>query len=354
MIAATSRVLKRNSYLDFLRAWAVVLVVAYHVIQMCPQPLLGLMKFARYGQYGVDLFFVLSGWLIGGLYWNEKARFGNVKIVKFWLRRWLRTIPPYWAALTLSWLAVFIHSRKPFDYGYLAFIQNYYSEIPYFLVSWSLCIEEHFYLFLPLLLALKVQSGKAVSGIFALLVMIAPVSRWMLSLDGLEPVFGFEHTATHLRMEGLLLGFWLAHELVFAPQRWGCLKALAPWIGAVAFGVFIAVQYMDSVWMYRVGLTALSLGLAMLLVALVERKAGRFASSRLVNGVAQASFSIYLVHPLMIHAARGLLGRFSWIPWWGYFPVVFGLIMGAGALFYFCVERTSILLRDGWVPRRIS
>src|SRR5438128_1741237 len=99
---------------------------------MSPVPQPGLMRFAVFGQYGVDLFFVLSGWLIGGIYWKEQARFGDVDLLRFWSRRWLRTIPPYLVALMLSWLAVFAERRETFDWGYLAFIQNYYHMMPFF------------------------------------------------------------------------------------------------------------------------------------------------------------------------------------------------------------------------------
>src|SRR5437867_3597405 len=89
----------RDANLDLLRAAAISMVVTYHVIQMSPVPQPRLMRLAVFGQYGVDLFFVLSGWLIGRLYWKEHARFGDVELVRFWSRRWLRTIRRYLPAL---------------------------------------------------------------------------------------------------------------------------------------------------------------------------------------------------------------------------------------------------------------
>src|SRR5262245_8323631 len=107
---------ERNCQLDLLRATAITMVVAYHVIQMSPEPLPRLMRFAHAGQYGVDLFFVLSGWLIGSLYWREHKKYGEVDLLRFWSRRWLRTIPPYLAALLLAWLAVYVQRREAFDW----------------------------------------------------------------------------------------------------------------------------------------------------------------------------------------------------------------------------------------------
>jgi peptidoglycan/LPS O-acetylase OafA/YrhL len=98
-----------------LRAAAIAMVVLYHLIAMSRTPFPRLMRFATAGKYGVDLFFVLSGWLIGNLHWREHARFGEVALLRFWSQRWLRTIPPYLAALVLSWLAVKLERREPFD-----------------------------------------------------------------------------------------------------------------------------------------------------------------------------------------------------------------------------------------------
>jgi peptidoglycan/LPS O-acetylase OafA/YrhL len=60
----------RDPYLDLLRALAIVMVLIHHVAQMLPVPQYWLMAYTHYGAFGVDLFFVLSGWLIGGLFWR--------------------------------------------------------------------------------------------------------------------------------------------------------------------------------------------------------------------------------------------------------------------------------------------
>jgi len=292
----------------------------------------GFMRWAGLGQHGVDLFFVLSGWLIGTLFWREYSRFGSVELTRFWLRRWLRTIPPYLAGLCLAWLAVFVQRRQAFDWGYLLFVQNYYAVVPYFLVSWSLCIEEHFYVFLPLLMTPLARDRRAVCGAFLLLLAVSPIARFLLSSGGVSPVLGYAQVATHLRMEGLLLGFWAA------------------WIPIVALVAgFLALPVLAE---YRVGLTMLPLALVSLLIVMVARAPSRLAGSRVVHAIAVSSYSIYLTHALAIHAVRFVVLAGPASLKGLYFPAAVVAIAATGAGFYFAFERTSIVLRDRLVARR--
>jgi peptidoglycan/LPS O-acetylase OafA/YrhL len=310
------------------------------------------MRLARPGEYGVDLFFVLSGWLIGSLYWKESARFGNVDLPRFWARRWMRTIPPYLMALLLAWLAVRVERHEPFNWGYLVFIQNYYKTIPYFLVSWSLCIEEHFYLFLPMLLALAGRSKTSLAFQFTLLILLAPVCRCLMPTEALSAPFGFAHTATHMRMEGLLMGFWAAWLPVFSPSLWLSFKRFSPLVVGASAIILAILAFRPSLWMYRVGLTVLALGLIGVLVWITDKQPGTVAKARVIHAVAVSSYSVYLTHALMLHLARKVLAVAAGLPWYTYFPMALISISVGGAVFYFAVERTSIQLRDRWAARR--
>jgi peptidoglycan/LPS O-acetylase OafA/YrhL len=343
---------QRSCHLDFLRAAAIAVVVFFHLFRMSPTPFPGFMRYARAGQYGVDLFFVLSGWLIGNLYWREHARFGNVALARFWTRRWLRTIPPYLVALALSWLAVKVERGAPLDFGYFIFIQNYYHTIPFFLVSWSLCVEEHFYLFLPLLLLVVVRSRLALPLFFSTLILGAFVCRCFTPVGEVHKDFGFWVTATHLRMEGLLLGFWASHMLTLQPKAWSMARRVSPYVSAFGAVVVACCCFVPERWMYRVGLSALAFGLCGVVVWMTDRKPGVIVGSPLVRWIALASYSVYLTHPLMLHVARKAAAAIPAWQTWLYFPTALALIAVAGAGFYFAVERTSIQVRDRWAPRR--
>ena len=211
---------KRIVNLDLIRAIAICAVVIYHTVQMVGRDsFISLSKFTHLGQYGVDLFFVLSGFLIGNLYWHELIENGHVDIKKFVLRRILRTYPPYLIALVLSFIPVWINRHQSFDFGYLFFFQNYYERIPFFLVSWSLCIEEHFYILLPFTLYF-IQNFKPKQVLFTLLALaiIPLILRLLFVKFNSNFSFGYYLTATHFRFEGLVLGVAASHVFTYFPS----------------------------------------------------------------------------------------------------------------------------------------
>lgn len=173
-----SKLLKqRNFGLDVIRSFAVLLVVVGHIAQFTMPYFKGFINILSgwfvciTGIYGVELFFVLSGFLIGQIIIKEykKTDYGHFNIKKFYIRRWFRTLPLYYLFLFV-YLSFFIFSNyKTVDFkpiihvffSYLVFLQNFF----FFLIqgndfkepfaiygqSWSLTIEEWFYLLLPLL-----------------------------------------------------------------------------------------------------------------------------------------------------------------------------------------------------------
>ena len=199
-----------------------------------------LTAFTQYGEHGVDLFFVLSGWLIGGLLWREHEKFGNVQITRFICRRALRTVPPYLVALAIFYIGVFVTRHERFDWGYLLFLQNYYQNISYFHISWSLCVEEHFYLVMPMIaLAVSTRIGRA----HTLLLIPALFPIFFRALEGnayLTSDFGYYHTATHLRYEGLLLGVWASFLFQKHSDAWRILRRIAPFALALSVAALVS------------------------------------------------------------------------------------------------------------------
>lgn len=138
--------------LDLLRAAAILLVLTAHASFMFLPLTHHLEAWWMLGHLGVELFFVLSGFLIGGIL-VKQAGAANFSVRGFWLRRWLRTLPNYYLFLLLNIaIARAIDGAWPHAAPYALFVQNLAWPQPiFFIESWSLSVEEIFYLVAPLL-----------------------------------------------------------------------------------------------------------------------------------------------------------------------------------------------------------
>lgn len=148
--------------LDVLRAIAITLVVTSHCtyifLEDTNNPIL--LSIRSLGAIGVDLFFVLSGFLIGGILLRQinKNKICFNDFLKFWKRRWFRTLPNYFLVLILNILIIVsIGETLPIKMIlYFPFLQNFTSPHPdFFTEAWSLSIEEYSYLILPFILFLS-------------------------------------------------------------------------------------------------------------------------------------------------------------------------------------------------------
>jgi peptidoglycan/LPS O-acetylase OafA/YrhL len=155
----------RFAGLDHLRALAIILVFIYHsgFIGGRPASLDGIVAF---GWTGVDLFFVLSGYLIGGQLLARIARHQSISYGEFYIKRSMRILPAYLVVLALYFLIPAFRERSelPPLWRFLTFTQNYGLDLTRegaFSHAWSLCIEEQFYLGLPLFILALTAIGPA-------------------------------------------------------------------------------------------------------------------------------------------------------------------------------------------------
>ena len=145
--------------LDLMRALAIIFVVMGHGLMLEKAntnfPWIRLIN-------GVELFFVLSGFLIGGILikiFQNSNSFGIREIGNFWIRRWFRTLPNYYLILILNIIVVYFGIIKEdysqFNWKFFLFIQNFSQHfIGFFWESWSICVEEWFYLLFPIILGI--------------------------------------------------------------------------------------------------------------------------------------------------------------------------------------------------------
>lgn len=168
---------KRIAGLDVIRAFAIIIVVFAHSIgfiaPLKEHAIVG--KTVRFitenaeaaGILGVELFFVLSGFLIGTILIRQflKAPFDFKALKTFWIRRWYRTIPLYWLILTVNiflFKALKLQGLEPYKLLFYPFLQNLWYPNPqwFFGEAWSLSIEEWFYISLPLCLFIASTIGR--------------------------------------------------------------------------------------------------------------------------------------------------------------------------------------------------
>jgi peptidoglycan/LPS O-acetylase OafA/YrhL len=228
--------------LDVLRGVAVVLVLGRHMpavpldAPFAAQTVFDL--WLRVGWIGVDLFFVLSGFLVSGLLFREYGRLGEVHVGRFLARRGLRIYPAFYAFLLVTSIATGTLGTRHF-FAEAAFVQNYVPGL--WDHTWSLAIEEHFYLLLALLIfALARRNGERrqearmdarhASDPFATLIPIfaivalAEIALRILTAQYGKPSFVHHLYPTHLRLDSLLFGVLLAY------LAWSRGNALAVWV----------------------------------------------------------------------------------------------------------------------------
>ncbi len=215
---------KRNFGLDVIRAIAISFVLISHcTLLIFRESTSHLILFVRtLGAIGVDLFFVLSGFLIGGLLIKNielnKNSFNDLFV--FWKRRWLRTLPNYYLILMIIILLSLVSNQElPKNlYHYFFFIQNFSSPQPnYFTESWSLTIEEFAYLIIPFLLYTSIYFFKNVDRlrlfvyvtIFAILLLFTVKVNYFLNTN----IQSYKHWSSSFRkvviyrMDAIYMGF---------------------------------------------------------------------------------------------------------------------------------------------------
>ena len=215
--------------LDGLRALAVIAVLAYHAeVSWLPG-----------GFLGVELFFVISGYIITAILLNERRRRGSISLRRFYLRRARRLLPALVACVVVTLFVAFllvpdeVRSLRDDVLASLGYVSNWnlvFSDVPYFetfgrpslfLHIWSLGVEEQFYLLWPLLLiAALALGGRRAAGVVAVVGIVASAVWMAVLVDPRDPSRVYYGTDT--RAAGFLLGAALA--MCWAPGR------LQPWL----------------------------------------------------------------------------------------------------------------------------
>lgn len=337
----------RDASLDGLRAVSILLLVLFHAanitalnyeggpqayVESLPRSVLWLMQADK----GVDIFFVLSGFLIGRLLMKEFSRDGQLRIGRFYLRRFLRLFPAY-AVLLLLVLATPMSQNKWYLLANVFYVNNYLPLdkmlAPW---TWSLAVEEQFYLLLPPFLVLLHFQTKKQSACLLGLILTAPLIRYLILLDqsgsiaapyitlATDKVFleSF-YDNLHTRYDALLIGVLAAHlhlnnyrlTRMLAHHDHAASLVVITSIACIALLLSLPLEHMHTQWSHAqivffhvlhrpVFATAIA---ALVLAALhgngLAAIARTLLASRVLLPFGQLAYSLYLFHiPFVILA----------------------------------------------------
>jgi len=369
--------------LDLMRGIAIVWVMLFHFRFIIALPHV-LYWPARYGWMGVDLFFVLSGYLIGSQLLRPYLKGSTPSLSGFYFRRAFRILPAYLTVLALYFVIPGFREAPGISpaWQFLTFTENFrinYAIDQAFSHVWSLCVEEHFYLVLPLLILLlmrKPRFGKALALILSILAFGIFI-RSYIYLHQLRPLllagnddFYLRYTEgiyypTYTRLDGLLVGVVLA-----------CLKTFRPvwWENMMSRGYLLLISGLAccgwAMWLFRdrfgssgtvVGFPLMSLGLGLLvgssispqILGALERaipsswgQRFRALATQSFAVMATLAYSTYLIHKEIGHLCRDHFSQYMQSGGWTAFLIAFSASLLAASLLYLAVERPFLRLRE--------
>src|SRR6058998_1109699 len=359
---------ERQPGLDLLRALAIIVVVIYHAA------LFGFKlpsRVDRFGWIGVDLFFVLSGYLIGGQLLALLARDQRIKLGRFFTRRALRIMPAYFVVLAIYFLLPswreYSEMAQPL-WKFLLSVQNIgLHGGTAFSHAWSLAVEDQFYLALPFLLLFLYHRPRTAIIVPCLLVVGGIALRTFLaaqnpSVDGGVSFRGFQawiYYPTWTRLDPLVLGVALAAIEKFRPSWWQGLTNLAPWIwlptlGLISYALWLGegehLTIAACVWQFPL----VAVGMAALLICAVSpRLPLRRVAIPGAAFLASIAYSAYLIQKFVIHAAGEFCATHNINPVSA--PALIGVelcVYAAATILFFAVERPFLQLRRRLAPRK--
>jgi len=311
--------------LDGLRGLAILLVLVYHYVAVHVRPergsaLADALFFTRLTWSGVDLFFVLSGFLIGGILID--ARRSPRFFKPFYARRVFRILPIYVALCGLFALGVvlggdhawgdaghWIFGDRPPTWPFFFFLQNVWVGLRggfaplALMITWSLAVEEQFYLTLPMLV--RFLRPRTLLRVMLVVIALVPIARTVV-FYAVDHGGHFDYAMMPLRADALLMGA-VAAVLVRDPAWWARMVRSRVVLKVVA-GVLAAVllAFMRMRWVTResgpmctIGYSLIALFYLCVLLLAVTRRDGRLAAAlrmRWLRGLGAIAYGTYLLH----------------------------------------------------------
>ena len=356
--------------LDILRAVAILFVVIGHGMWLLPEETYVFHKIFLFD--GVSLFFVLSGFLIGGILiklldWQRASR---ALLLNFWIRRWFRTLPNYFLILIVLFVLSTYHNEGVSLSGiksYFIFSQNLISPHPYFFPeAWSLSVEEWFYLITPVFIFVVIR-GFGVSPKKAIL-LVAGTALVAVMVYRYAKFLNMEITNAHAwdehfrkqvftRLDCLMYGVLCAYIQYFAKDVWLRYKGTLLFLGLALFAL-VKILFLTKVFPYGglyscvFSFSVESLATALLLPYLSDLKKGSGKIHAAVTLISLTSYSMYLLHLTIVQYY--IISKVSWENYFAHevlssvvqYALYWVLTIGGAIVVYKYYEIPGTRLRD--------
>ncbi|NUA27575.1 acyltransferase family protein [Cupriavidus basilensis] len=352
----------RSIELDFVRGLAIIAVMGmhFHTVSTGSQ-WVALIEYPlkNFGREGVNLFFTLSGFLVGGLLLRQYAQSGSVDARRFIIRRIFKIWPAYYALILFHVLAG-RHPTSTFLYQNLTHMQNYLGSS--IAQTWSLAVEEHFYLFLPALVLLfarlRVRANTILWTLGTLCVVVLAARCAAVASGELEAASAY----TQYRIDSLLLGVMLATVYWMKPELYRRIAGQKLLLLAVVAGTVVWLVFLQRnlVLEESIGYTIQAIGFAALIVLVLEYS-GAIRGARLYRAVAWIgvySYGIYLWHSVALAPGDVFIRKAStfgmpvMVAWGLALALQFAVAIIAGYAATRAIEFPFLRIRDALFPAR--
>lgn len=361
----------RLQKLDFVRGIAILLVLFTHFKWVD--------VLYQVGWIGVDLFFVLSGFLVSGLLFKEYQKRDKINVARFLVRRGFKIYPMFYLFIAVS---VWIGQQYPLGSydttsGYFGgvsrstffpeifFFQNYKAGM--WINTWSLAVEEHFYFVIAILFGIlaskaALQKPNIIPGISLFIMLVCLVLRIENNLSD-KPYYYITHMfPTHLRADSLMVGVLLSYYYHYQADRFKAFFSKNRFVWLFLALVLLSPAFffdIKSTLINTAGLSFIYLGFALLLGLVLSLKNFEVSAKKIlspalftiISKIGIYSYGIYIWHLFVKHYGLYLIRQIYHPQSQGLeFIIYFVLSVGVGILMSILVEQPILKLRNKWIP----
>ena len=315
--------------LDHLRAFAICFVFLFHYqVPVFDYPE-WLPTIAKFGWTGVDLFFVLSGFLISSQLFFQIKNGIKISFKDFFVKRFFRILPAFWFVTAIYYLFPFFREREalPSLWKFLTFTQNFdlnLQDFGTFSHAWSLCVEEHFYLLLPLFLyfLLKTKFFNKSYWLLIIFILLGFIFRFYSWEKLYIPLiendnswlywYKYIYYPTYNRLDGLLIGVSIAAIYQFLPELWNKISKYGNVLLLIGLlilvGAYILCIEERSFYSSLFGFPVIGLGYGFVVMGAISPESVLYKwNSKTTTFIAGLSYGIYLTHKGIIHITQEFL-----------------------------------------------